>query len=63
MGLTPRMHTDELEVTAVLVRQLLREQFPDLSDLLLRRIEPEGTVNSIFRLGDELAVRLARRNT
>jgi hypothetical protein len=57
------MHTDELEVTAVLVRQLLREQFPDLSDLLLRRIEPEGTVNSIFRLGDELAVRLARRNT
>jgi aminoglycoside phosphotransferase (APT) family kinase protein len=30
--------------------------------LPLRRVEPSGTVNAIFRLGDELAVRLPRRN-
>ncbi|MDP9270853.1 MAG: aminoglycoside phosphotransferase family protein [Chloroflexota bacterium] len=56
-----RMHIDELEIDAALVRRLLGEQFPEWVDLPLRRIEPAGTVNAIFRLGDELAVRLARR--
>jgi aminoglycoside phosphotransferase (APT) family kinase protein len=57
-----RMHRDELELSEALVRRLLAEQFPDWRDLPLRRIAPEGTVNAIFRLGDELAVRLPRRN-
>jgi aminoglycoside phosphotransferase (APT) family kinase protein len=55
------MHSDELEIDEQLVRRLLREQFPEWAELLLRRIEPSGTVNAIFRLGTELAVRLARR--
>lgn len=55
-----RMHADELEIDEPLVRRLLREQFPEWSALPLARIEPEGTVNAIFRLGDELAVRLPR---
>ena len=55
------MHVDELEIDEVLVRRLLAEQFPEWADLRLRRVEPAGTVNAIFRLGDELAVRLARR--
>jgi aminoglycoside phosphotransferase (APT) family kinase protein len=57
-----RMHRDELELSEALVRGLLAEQFPDWRDLPLRRIAPEGTVNAIFRLGDELAVRLPRRS-
>lgn len=56
-----RMHVDELELDEALVRRLLGEQFPDWVDLPLRRVEPAGTVNAIFRLGDELSVRLARR--
>lgn len=56
-----RMHIDELEIDGALVRSLLGEQFPEWVDLPLRRIEPTGTVNAIFRLGDELSVRLARR--
>src|SRR5688500_19008046 len=56
-----RMHLDELEIDRTLVRRLLDEQFPDWADLPLRSIEPAGTVNAIFRLGDELSVRLARR--
>jgi aminoglycoside phosphotransferase (APT) family kinase protein len=55
------MHSDELEIDEALVRRLLGEQFPQWDDLPLLRIEPGGTVNAIFRLGDELSVRLARR--
>jgi aminoglycoside phosphotransferase (APT) family kinase protein len=42
------------------VRQLLREQHPDLSELMLSD-SVEGWDNHMFRLGDELAVRLPRR--
>jgi aminoglycoside phosphotransferase (APT) family kinase protein len=56
-----RMHADELEIGEPLVRCLLADQFPELADLPLRRIEPVGTVNAIFRLGNELSVRLERR--
>ena len=56
-----RMHEDELELDEALVRRLLVEQFPHWAGLALRRIEPSGTVNAIFRLGDELSVRLPRR--
>jgi aminoglycoside phosphotransferase (APT) family kinase protein len=50
-----RMHIDE-----ALVRRLLGEQFPQWAELPLRRVEPSGTVNAIFRLGQELSVRLPR---
>jgi aminoglycoside phosphotransferase (APT) family kinase protein len=55
------MHDDELELDEALVRRLLAEQFPQWAELPLRRIEPSGTVNAIFRLGDGLSVRLPRR--
>lgn len=58
--MSPRMHVDELEIDEALVRRLLGAQFPAWAALPLRRVEPAGTVNAIFRLGDELAVRLAR---
>src|SRR5919106_1171220 len=57
-----RMHADELELDEALVRRLLGEQFPEWADLPLRRVEPGGTVNAIFRLGDAHSVRLARRD-
>jgi aminoglycoside phosphotransferase (APT) family kinase protein len=56
-----RMHDDELDIGEELVRSLLEEQFPDWAELPLRRIEPSGTDNAIFRLGDELSARLPRR--
>src|SRR5205085_4672855 len=55
-----RMHADELEIEEALVRRLLVAQFPTWADLPLRRVEPGGTDNAIFRLGEELAVRLPR---
>jgi aminoglycoside phosphotransferase (APT) family kinase protein len=57
-----RMHADELDLDEALVRRLLAEQFPEWAGLPLCRIEPSGTVNAIFRLGDDLSVRLARRD-
>jgi aminoglycoside phosphotransferase (APT) family kinase protein len=59
--LMTRMHNDELEINEALVRRLLAEQFPEWADRPLRRVEPPGTDNAIFRLGGELSVRLARR--
>jgi aminoglycoside phosphotransferase (APT) family kinase protein len=56
------MHLDELEIDELLVRRLLGAQFPEWAELPLRRIEPSGTEHAIFRLGDELSVRLARRD-
>jgi aminoglycoside phosphotransferase (APT) family kinase protein len=56
------MHVDELDIDVGLVRGLIAAQFPQWADHPLRRVEPLGTDNAIFRLGDDLAVRLARRN-
>jgi aminoglycoside phosphotransferase (APT) family kinase protein len=55
------MHADELEIDEALVRRLVGEQFPEWSELALNRVEPAGTDNAIFRLGDRLSLRLARR--
>jgi aminoglycoside phosphotransferase (APT) family kinase protein len=56
-----QMHADEIEIDEALVRALVGAQFPEWADLPIRRIEPSGTVNTIFRLGDDLAARLPRR--
>ena len=53
------MHDDELAINAALVRRLLAEQLPDLAGRPLREVG-RGTVNAMFRLGDDLAVRLPR---
>lgn len=58
----PRVHDDELEVDEPLVSTLIEQQFPDWAGLPLTRVQPDGTVNVIYRLGDDLAVRLPRRD-
>jgi aminoglycoside phosphotransferase (APT) family kinase protein len=54
------MHADEIDITPALVYELLKAQFPQLSGLPLEPIEPAGTDNVMFKLGDSLAVRLPR---
>jgi aminoglycoside phosphotransferase (APT) family kinase protein len=54
------MHDDEVETDADLVRALLRSQFPQWADLPLARVASAGTDNAMYRLGDDLAVRLPR---
>lgn len=51
------MHEDQLQLTPDMVRELIATQFPDWAPLPIVPIESEGTVNAIFRVGDELAAR------
>jgi aminoglycoside phosphotransferase (APT) family kinase protein len=56
----PRMHDDEVETNVDLVRCLLAAQHPQWADLPLEPVPSAGTDNAMYRLGDELAVRLPR---
>jgi aminoglycoside phosphotransferase (APT) family kinase protein len=57
----PRMHADEVDIDAALVGRLVGSQFPEWAELPLEPVRFLGTDNAIYRLGDELAVRLPRR--
>ena len=55
-----RMHADEVDIDANLVRGLLAAHFPHWADLPITRVASAGTDNAMFRLGTDLAVRLPR---
>lgn len=50
------------EITAGLIRDLLRDQHPDLAELPIRHVEG-GWGNQMWRLGDTLAVRIQHMAT
>jgi aminoglycoside phosphotransferase (APT) family kinase protein len=52
------MHPDELDIDATLVRRLLAAQFPHWAGLPIEPVEPRGTDNRLYRLGDDLVLRL-----
>ncbi|MEO6955738.1 MAG: aminoglycoside phosphotransferase family protein [Antricoccus sp.] len=53
------LHQNEIIVDETIVRELLRAQRPDLAELALSTVGG-GTDNLMYRLGDELVVRLPR---
>lgn len=55
-----KMHADEVDTDAALVRRLLTAQFPQWADLPITPVLSAGTDNAMYRLGDEMAVRLPR---
>lgn len=54
------LHDSEFPIDDALVAGLVFSQMPAWSDLQLRRVETTGTVNVLYRLGDDLVVRLPR---
>lgn len=52
-----QMHADQLSVFLETVRELVDAQFPTWRRLSMRPIASQGTVNAIFRIGDQLAAR------
>ena len=56
-----KMHADEVDTDAALVRRLLAAQFPEWADLPIERVRSAGTDNTIYRLGQDMAVRLPRQ--
>jgi aminoglycoside phosphotransferase (APT) family kinase protein len=57
--MTTEQTTAEAEIDEALIRELLREQHPDLAGLAVRPV-PGGWDNQMWRLGDELALRMPR---
>lgn len=54
------MHVGEVQTDEALVRRLLAAQFPEWASLPIERVRSAGTDNALYRLGDELVVRLPR---
>jgi aminoglycoside phosphotransferase (APT) family kinase protein len=54
------MHEGELHTDAALVRRLLAGQFPQWAELPIERVASAGTSNALYRLGEDLVVRLPR---
>jgi aminoglycoside phosphotransferase (APT) family kinase protein len=58
---TGRLHHDEIPIDDALVRSLLGTLSSSYGQLPLRRLDTSGSSNALFRLGDELLVRLPRQ--
>lgn len=54
------MHADEVDTSEALVRDLLMAQFPQWASLPIQPAIVSGTDNAIFRLGENMLVRLPR---
>jgi aminoglycoside phosphotransferase (APT) family kinase protein len=54
------MHADEVNTDVSLVRRLLGAQFPEWADLAIEPVASAGTDNAIYRLGEDMAVRMPR---
>ncbi|WP_112246707.1 aminoglycoside phosphotransferase family protein [Kribbella monticola] len=55
------MHVDQVDVTVEVVATLIQEQFPQWSGRAIRPLPSTGTVNAIFRIGDDLSARFPLR--
>lgn len=59
--MTAKMHDDEFDTSVDLVRSLLAAQLPGWSDLPIRAVTSTGTSNAMYRLGEDMVVRLPLR--
>lgn len=55
-----RMHTDEIDIDEALVRRLVAAQFPQWAGAPLQAVASTGTDNALYRLGNDMVVRLPR---
>jgi aminoglycoside phosphotransferase (APT) family kinase protein len=55
------MHDDQVDVTTEVVATLIQEQFPQWSEKAVQPQSSTGTVNAIFRIGNDLSARFPLR--
>lgn len=55
------LHDDEIPIDTGLVRALIDRAMPRYRDLLVRPLDSSGSSNALFRLGDDLLIRLPRQ--
>jgi aminoglycoside phosphotransferase (APT) family kinase protein len=58
-----KMHEHEIPTDAGLVRRLVAAQFPEWAELSIERVGSSGTVNALYRLGNDMVVRLPRTDS
>ncbi len=51
------MHPNQLSLSVPVVHELIEHQFPEWARLPIREVTSEGTVNSLFRIGDDVVAR------
>jgi aminoglycoside phosphotransferase (APT) family kinase protein len=56
-----RMHADAVDIDTSLVHRLITAQFPRWRDLPIEWVPSAGTDNALYRLGEDMVVRLPRR--
>ena len=56
-----RMHKDEIIPELDLVHRLIMDQFPEWGDLPIVPVRSSGTDHAMYRLGDEMVIRMPRR--
>lgn len=56
--MTAPMHPDQPATSVDLVRRLLAAQHPQWAELPVRPVREAGTDHALYRLGDDLVVRL-----
>lgn len=55
-----KMHDGEPDIDTALVRRLIAAQFPHWARLPVERVDSAGTQNAMYRLGEDMVVRLPR---
>ncbi|MEU2128801.1 aminoglycoside phosphotransferase family protein [Streptomyces sp. NPDC018352] len=55
-----KMHADEPDIDESLVHRLIAAQFPQWAGLPVEPVTPVGTSNAMYRLGEDLVMRLPR---
>lgn len=55
-----RMHKNEIVTDEDVVRRLVAAQFPHWAGLPVRRLRTHGTDNAMYRLGDDMVVRMPK---
>lgn len=55
------MHDDQVDVTTEIVAALIQEQFPQWRGKVIQPVSSAGTVNAVFRIGNDLSARFPLR--
>ncbi len=56
-----KLHAGEIDISADLAAKLIAEQLPQWAALPVRPVTSAGTECVLYRLGDDLVIRLPRR--
>jgi aminoglycoside phosphotransferase (APT) family kinase protein len=57
----PKLHAGEIDISTGLAARLIAEQFPQWAGLPIRPVTSAGTECVMYRLGDDMVIRLPRR--